>query len=249
MKDIKLFNLCDHKIIDEIITIEGSSPSFTSKLFAASNKNKITTFIRGYDAVASSTIFSKTLVGITNYSFSADGQTIIFGGDPVNISTIFPDNTPTRVPPFVYKADYVCVSSSCPRCRGTKSVKDIFVSTTGKLLTVETRDKIKERILKTLLTYKGTNVNDENYGSGLQDLIGEEISLYTSIRLQKEIQDAINHLMDLQYTENLTPEETITRISNLSIEQDTTDPTLLNVLISVTTASYDEVTAKLTISL
>jgi phage baseplate assembly protein W len=242
--DLRLSNTCDHKIIDEILEIEGATPSFTAKLRSASNKSKSTTFIREYntaEALTSPTVFT---VGITNWIYdpAGDGSEIIFGTFPVELGTRYPDPRTTIAPRNVYLVDYVA-AGNCIKCQDQGIIRDISLDTLGRYKTVESVDKIRQQVRKALETVLGSNQFDVLYGAGLENLIGSQLDQFTLIDMQQRIQDALNHLIQIQASQDLPADETIVRISDVAAEQDQQDPTKLNITVQVTTASFDEVPA------
>lgn len=233
MFDIACINKCDHLIIDEALELSGTSPTFVTTLSVKSNGNKNTTFIRDINFVADNPTLARKLAGITNYDFSSDGQFIEFGTSPVDSGMNFPNPDTSIVPVNTYWIDYVADPDNCPKCGGTGLVKDVIYGTTGDLVITVTAKKIVQRVIKALLTTIGKNITDPLYGSDLPSLIGQEIDLFTAVRIQKAVQDTVTHLIDLQTQEDLSDEETIQGISSMNVYADDTDPSLYYLSIEV----------------
>lgn len=233
MFDLACITKCDHLIIDEALELSGTSPTFVTTLSVKCNRNKNTTFIRDINYVADNPTLSRKLVGITNYDFSTNGQLIEFGTSPVDIGMNFPDPNASLVPVNTYWIDYVADPDYCPKCGGTGLVKDITYGTTGDWVTTVSSKKIVQRVIKALFTTIGNNITDPLYGSDLPNLIGQEIDLFTAVRIQKAVQDTITHLIDLQANEDLDNDEMIQGISSMNVLVDDTNPSLYYLSVEV----------------
>ena len=251
MKDLKFLSVpCDHKIFDEILEVDGLTPNFYAYTQFDINVNKTLTFIRDYNSTEPLDIIYPNINGITNYAFSfTNTKLILFGSDSVTAGMNYPDGNPDIVPRNEILIDYATLIDGCPKCRGTGKVNDVFYEPTGDLAIVEGTNKLVQQVLKALMTNLGDNIYDPLYGSGLQSLVGEQLSIYTSIRLQQYVQDCIFHLQQLQQSQSLTPEETILRINDIGVTVDQQDPSKVNIIIVITNGSYQEVPINLTISL
>lgn len=247
MRDFKYLTICDHKLYDEILTIEGTSPSFFVHTKHDTTRNKKTTFIREYNIVEKQTTVVQSRDGITNYLFNSSDATLITF--PFDITTNSVDGREGIVPGKIYLIDYVTTPENCPKCLNTNVVKDITYDSGGRLLTVTGEEKLKQTVLKAVLTKLGANLYDENYGGGVHRLIGEKINIFTSIRLQQIIQDAVNHLIEIQSTEDLTDAEKIHRINDIGVTQDVVDPTIFNISIIITNGNWSEVSVNLKLEL
>lgn len=131
---------------------------------------------------------------------------------------------------------------------------DIVFSSLGELQTVEGIDKLTQDIVKMLLTTIGSNPYHEWYGSLLtEDVVG----LYGDIRtLQRNaestISEALENMAALQAQQksyqNVTAQESIGAITNVSVERDPTDPRQWIVRVSVLSKSLSEVTEEFNIA-
>lgn len=246
MFDTELFNICDHKLMNQQLVVDGVSPSFTATLPFVGDKNRINTFIRGYEQEETYSGARISSIGITNYRYNDEGSEIEFGINPVEAGTIFIEGL-TNYPPNFYMIDYTCAQVNCPKCLGTGIIHDIRYSPVGKYRTISGSEKLKQSFLKILLTEVGSNTYNLNYGSEIYALVGDTISEFTPMMIQKYIQDAFTKLQNIQTLLELTPEEVGVRISNMDISQDADDLSKLNISITITNAAYEEIPVILTL--
>jgi phage baseplate assembly protein W len=134
---------------------------------------------------------------------------------------------------------------------GTKKVNDINFDQIGRLSEVSSTGKVKQMIIKALLTSRGNNPDQPNYGSTLQDAIGQQFLPTAFIQIQQTIQDTINRLIDIQ-NENIDitpPDELILGLDDLQVDPDSTDPRKVNVKLTVVVGDYEKLTIPLNINL
>lgn len=245
MKDCKLQKPCDHKV-QEIIAIDGISPNYTADLMYTSNMNETYTSIielSDYDGIS---MFALDFPGITNWSYRSDGKQILFGTKcPVDVNMLFPDNNGNLIPKKQYFMSYLATQATCPKCKNTKTTNDVIIDNDGRIAVVESYNKVRQQLLKILLTVRGTNINDVEYGSTLSTSIGLKMTEYFLARLQFSIIEAINHLIDLQSSIGVPSSEQITDIYDLSVKQDITDPRIVNLNITVKLADYSTVSTNI----
>ena len=245
MKDIKLSTACNH-IVQEIITIDGISPNYTADLMYVSNMNKNWTSIvelSDYDGIS---MFALDFPGITNWSYRSDGKQIQFGTEcPVDANMLFPDNNANLIPTKQYFMSYLATQATCPKCKNTKTTNDVIIDNDGRIAVVESYNKVRQQLLKVLLTVRGTNINDIEYGSTLSTSIGLKMTEYFLARLQFSIIEAINHLIDLQLSIGVPSNEQITDIYDLSVKQDTSDVRIVNLSLTVKMADYTTVSTNI----
>lgn len=239
--DIKLFNTCDHKIIDYDMPITGTSPAYIGTLPIACDKNRNNIFIREYNTQENATTINNYLIGITNYSISSDGTQINFGTYPVDVGMRFPYVLEGLTPQNKYLIDFTCLLDECPRCLGKGYVYDMGINPYGKLIETTGSAKLKQEIIKILLTTLGNNDFDSLYGSALNNLIGEELSTYTSTLIQKYISDAMQYLTNKQTGLDLTDEERFLRIDQINVVQDVEDYTVINIQLIVLNYAFEQI--------
>ena len=121
---------------------------------------------------------------------------------------------------------------TCPRCNGTNVVKDIFITDSGNAKYVTEDNKIKQRVLKALMTPLGSSPYDVTFGSELNSLIGQPITENLRITLQKTIVNAVQNLIDNQDA-SLDSKERINAIQGITLDTPDEDKTLLYVTVIV----------------
>lgn len=167
---------------------------------------------------------ANTEIGITDYEF-VDKHTIRFAPGAVSTDS-------TLVPKPIYLIDMYADPKNCPRCEATGVVKDININQSGKLLKVTGRDKIKQRILKALMTPLGAQPYDATFGSELNSMVGNVINDTTRIVLQKTVVNCINNLIQNQPVD-LEDDERILSLQGITIDTPTDDQTVFFVKVIV----------------
>lgn len=118
---------------------------------------------------------------------------------------------------------------------------DILINPDGTVATVFDNDKLKQDVIKILLTKIGENKYHSSYGSNIGALqIGYvadkellELDLQTSA--EEAIQYLIRSQINQQKSQYLTPGEVIAGIKNIVVERDRLDPRMYNIFISIYT--------------
>lgn len=247
--DIKFQNLCDHRIIDFDMPVSGISPNFIGQLDVPCVGNTNLIFIRSYDSEQDATYINNYNIGITNYIISDDRKQILFGIDQVTSGQRFPDVFEGQIPYNKYLIDYTVKKEECPRCLGSGIVGDMAFDVSGKLVTVTGTEKLKQEVIKILLSDKNINPYHLEYGSNLNELIGGELTEFTLVVLQKYINDSMVYLATKQSTLDLPSEERFLRIESLILNTDASDPTKCNVKMTFLSYAFEESTVSLSIIL
>lgn len=130
---------------------------------------------------------------------------------------------------------------------------DISLSKDGKINTVVDNDKLKQDVIKILLTKLGSNKYHPNYGSEVGALtIGsvQDQSLL-ELDLESSATEAINKLIFLQRAQSkrqfITPGERLVSLNYVKIERDQLDPRMYNINISIQTGKLTAITESITI--
>jgi hypothetical protein len=130
---------------------------------------------------------------------------------------------------------------------------DIKISADGTIDTVSGNSKLRQDIIKILLTEIGDNRFHPKYGSYIGAL---QIGHYAdgklvSLDLEGSARKAIRNLMALQRAQGkrqkLTPGEIIIDILKVSVSRDEVDPRLYNIFVSVLTKRMTEVRSNVTV--
>lgn len=130
---------------------------------------------------------------------------------------------------------------------------DIAIGQDGQLRIVSDNEKLRQDIVKILLTELGENKYHPAYGSRVGSIeIGhvpdqEELE----IDLSSSAETSVRRLIALQRAQSrrqyLTPGETIVDIASIDVERDLLDPRMYNIFISVLTQRLTVLTESITI--
>jgi hypothetical protein len=130
---------------------------------------------------------------------------------------------------------------------------DIKINADGSMKTVSGNAKLRQDIIKILLTELGNNKFHPKYGSYIGAL---QIGHYAdakliSLDLESSARKAIKNLMSLQRSQSgkqsLSPGELIVDILKVSVARDQVDPRLYNIFVSVLTKRLTEVRSNVTV--
>lgn len=130
---------------------------------------------------------------------------------------------------------------------------DIAISRDGSLTTVFDNAKLRQDIIKILLTKLGENKFHPSYGSEIGAInIGhvpdQEL---LELDLQASVRDAINKLIALQRSQSrkqfLTPGERIISLLGVSAQRDEIDPRLYSIFLTVQTGALTSISESVTI--
>lgn len=130
---------------------------------------------------------------------------------------------------------------------------DIAISRDGTLDVVTGNAKLKQDIIKIMLTELGENKYHPSYGSATGSLqIGSVLDAeMMAIDLSSSAEQAVRKIMSMQRTQArrqfLSPSEVILDVVNVSVERDQVDPRLYNIFISVITEQLDNITENVTV--
>lgn len=124
----------------------------------------------------------------------------------------------------------------------------------GDLVLVRGKDKLQQDLLKIALTEIGSNPLQPWYGSLISNnLIGSTLPMNIITSMAKsQLERSIETLKQLQASQaasgqSMTPDEQISYISGISVLQNQTDLTILNVSIKVLSRAFGQVSASFTV--
>ena len=129
----------------------------------------------------------------------------------------------------------------------------MVLNNSGLLTTVIGNEKIRQDILKILLTNLESNKFHPRYGSAVGSLQVGDVAdqKIAEMNLRNSAEESIRYLISLQKAQSLTQvlstSEVIIDIVNVAVERDTADPRLYTINISVLTQKLDVVTEAVTI--
>ena len=130
---------------------------------------------------------------------------------------------------------------------------DISIERDGSIKTVFGNEKLRQDIVKIILTEVGDNKFHPQYGSNVGAVQVGTVQDETFLKqdLISSAQDALKNLIALQRSQAkrqyLSPSEIIIDIKNIEIKRDTIDPRMYNIFISVLTQELDLVVEAVTI--
>lgn len=154
------------------------------------------------------------IIGIQSYRF-LDPYTIEFVADDQGKLPV--DVDPDLVPKPLYLIDFTVDPKNCPRCTGTGVIKDVYIEDTGSARIMTGKDKIKQQVVKALITPLGWDLSDPSYGSELSTLIGKAVTDDIRVIMQTTIIQCVQHLITIQPAD-LDDDETITSVAGITIE-------------------------------
>ena len=118
------------------------------------------------------------------------------------------------------------------------SNNDLKINADGTINIVTDTPKLRQDILKIILTPLGSNNNYLWYGCSIGDDIGKNFpNLLQQTRIQANVTQSLNNLKALQMSQSANQQvslaELIESIADVNIQRDTTDPRQLNVTVTV----------------
>lgn len=132
---------------------------------------------------------------------------------------------------------------------------DLKLSKDGTLEIVTKNSKLRQDIVKMLLTRKGSVKYHREYGSEL-GIISTDNHIDNKLiesKIEQTVHEGISKLINLQkiqiQRQILSPAEIILSIKSVRVERDTGDPRLYSVFISVITQQLSEISESITVRL
>jgi len=245
MKDILIEKYCTHQIFDEAITVQGSSPDYFAEFKSKSNGASSSIEVRDFHTTEALTNYNYDIQGMTHWQLNATNHRRInfnhlgIGGSG---SASFVDGNTQIYPSPKYLASYRTITNECPRCQGTNIQKDIDIVSTGDLATLEGKDKLRQQVMKVILTRLTSNPFHSEYGSSLNSIIDKKLDNFTRLIIHQSISEAIKYLQDVQTNLlDLPASETILRLSSLSIVDSVESPNKVSITISILSGDYEEI--------
>ena len=246
--DLRLQRTCDHSLHDQEMTISGTSPSYFSTLPYPSDGAENFVYPRELSRTEGLSEFIFDRDGFTNWALSGDFRQINWnssglGGPGTGVAS-FLDGATFCLPKPIMLVSYRTLAPTCPLCQNNERqlVKDVNFDAYGQLETISGHDKIKHLVLKALLTTVGSNDVVTDYGSLLSKLIGEKFDAYAEFRIHNSVERAVQFLMEEQLNQPaLALDETIVRVSKISVTRDSVDPRVILIQIDVQTADFEKV--------
>jgi hypothetical protein len=131
---------------------------------------------------------------------------------------------------------------------------DLQIERDGSISTVSGNKKLRQDIVKILLTSYGDNRYHPGYGSGLGQIeVGSVNFNLTEAEMKNTAINAINSLIAMQKrqsrSQTLSPSETIVSVLDVAVSRDASDPRLYNLKVAVLTQQLTEIFDNITIRL
>lgn len=129
---------------------------------------------------------------------------------------------------------------------------DLEIDGSGNVSIVSGNKKLRQDIVKILLTSYGDNKYHPSYGSGVGQVeVGLNNFKITDLEIKNTALTAINSLISMQKKQakyqTLSPSEVIVSVLDINVSRDSADPRLYNLKVSVLTQQLTEVFDNITI--
>jgi phage baseplate assembly protein W len=113
---------------------------------------------------------------------------------------------------------------------------DIQIDGLNQLIELEGTTKLAEGVFKIILTPKGSNSEDQDYGTDVNTSIGSKLDSEKFSSIQTSIVDALTHYNVINQ-DNPNSDEVIETIDEVRLVQSLDDPRQINIQVSITTES------------
>lgn len=241
MRDFRITRYCDHIIQNEVLTIDGVTPNYFSILKYNTNGDKEKIIVReAYDTDGLSN-FNPLLDGITDFELSSK-KILTFNNLIGQPGVNYLDGITGYYPEKEYVASYISQQVDCPKCLGTGLLTDLSFNAVGALNLTSRTEYIKQKVVKALITSKGTNDLSPDYGSNLDESIGKPNLAFIMLNIQQSIFETINRIIEVQssYIDSLNDEEIIVGIEDLVI-MPSDDPRDLKISFNIISSTAEKV--------
>jgi hypothetical protein len=143
-----------------------------------------------------------------------------------------------------FEINYVTQPSFCVKCAGNNYLDDISYNVRKELLETQNEYLLMQNVEKFIVTILNSNPFHLFIGTGLVGLIGKRISNFNflSTQITSEINRALQKLQDLQGQyqmagRTVTQGELLASIDDIQVVQDTNDPSVVRVNVTVSAQS------------
>jgi hypothetical protein len=143
-----------------------------------------------------------------------------------------------------FETTYVTQSSFCTKCNGNLYLDDISYDVQKSLLEIRNEHLLMQNVEKFVVTIINSNPFHLFIGTGLVGLIGKRISNFNFLASQitSEINRTLQKLQDLQGQYQMTGRavtrgELLASVNDVQAVQDTKDPSIVRVNVTVTAQS------------
>lgn len=210
MFDLKLNNKCNHRIINEKLTIKGDYPNYYCilKSPAIGNNHEI-------KIVNQNNLFKNDPI-LINYQLNNENFKYIY----FNLNEIDVDVRKEIYPKNSYYATYYTNAQHCNKCiMHSNYSNDINFNVIGKLEIIDGKPFLVQKFKKNLITEKGKNIFNSEYGSDLIKYIGKTKTALAVLMCQNTIKDTVNFIKNQQinYSEILDSNQKLLKIDDFQI--------------------------------
>lgn len=169
------------------------------------------------------------------YQILADPNRLQFpGSNEVFYKIVF--NREVRIVRPLIEVSYLTRQDFCLKCAGTGVLNDFQPSSSGSLVRITAQSKLAQRCLKFILTSRCAFY--PQFTCPIKSFIGQKFGVtITDADIASAILKALDNVKQIQTAQNtiqtLAPEETLRDITNVSVQQDQLDPTVVHVAAAV----------------
>jgi len=221
--DLKIQNLCDHKINWEKALLGSDYKTISLK----------------YPISASASVSLR----INNVVINTDDYTIYY---LENNESVVEPKTYIRMKkkiklydPFI-EVQYVTYIPYCPKCLSVKTIDDIAYSNYGDFITAENELQLVQNVEKYIVTKIESNKFHSWFGTNLHSLLGTKIKDIDDLRasVRDQVNQAIEKLKKIQNqlissNVKVSNGELFDELISIEVEQ-TDDPTIVSVIVVFT---------------
>lgn len=225
--DLKRKVICEHRVIDELhfidpdrITVRIMRPPTNFKDFKLK--------LNGFDIVQSNTEFGYD---------SAPDELRVAPAFKIVFRKQLQDVGP------IIELSYTTAAEHCRRCHSLKVENDFRFDNTGRVIIVQNEEKMVQDLFKFVITVRGSNKFHTALGTGILNLVGTKLFNLEVLRLEttRDTAESVQSLIRLQQRQLtyqvVTIREILERLVSVDLEQNTEDPTVLDILVAVESAS------------
>jgi phage baseplate assembly protein W len=244
--DFSLGTTCNHTILEEFVALKGVSPFYQADLRFGSNLNYQQIQVREFYETEDNQNYNFFIDGITDFLLVNAGETLQFNNLLFAPGVNFVEGSTFVIPNRRYMANYITKTEDCPKCLGSLVQNDISLSQIGDVVTIDSRGFARQAVEKIILTLRGANLFQTDYGSALSTAIGQKFTTSIFFKIQQTVQDAVQSLIEIQSQalDSLTSDQIILGLSDLSVNQDSNDPRNILITIAITLGDFTTVKSK-----
>ena len=221
--DIKLTAKCDHLVYREQTTIDADLHILRT-LYPIASIGTVRVYACG-------NLIPNTMYNIVNDPNDTAVRVIYF-------------KNRWKSPSDFFEINYLTMINYCNKCIGTGYLDDPNYDTQGNLAVLKDEYLLMQNVEKFVITEITSNPFHQEIGTALNSLIGQRVTnlsfLISQITSQvtmglKKLQDFQTQLIKAERDVSLG--ERLQTVNSVNVTQNTNDPSILTVVVSVTTAS------------